>query len=394
MIKLLLLPFAVRLMGWAILIIARLSHLLLNPRPPQCPLTPEKLLHLRLEEALYQIELLKFANRMLQQKLLEVSKRPHFSLKEKLSLVFLSLLHLTTAPFLKDIFPVKWKTIKNWASSIKVGRMRDLLPSSRRPQNSPQKTPEEIEALVCRMKRENPLWGYERIAGELKSLGILIHRSTVRRILIRQGLTPPSLQACLDWMKIKTQKPHEMWAMDVFSTRLWGLIPIYICIILDDFSRMILGFSVTILPTLRLAFSCLQNAIEGYGCPLAILTDNGSCFRTQFDIFLTFQGIAHKRCALGHPQTNGKIERLWKSLKYELLSKTLICSRRHLLWLVSEYVRYHNEFRPHQGIENSIPLRKLEGQDTVLLLYGKVVKLKRITFAGGLLNSYILKKAA
>ena len=244
------------------------------------------------------------------------------------------------------------------------------------------------------MKRENPLWGYERIAGELKSLGILIHRSTVRRILIRQGLTPTSLQACLDWMKIITQRPHEMWAMDVFSARLWGLIPIYLCIILDDFSRMILGFTVGFHPTARWILSCLTSAIVRYRCPAFLLMDNGSCFQRQCDDFLTAVRIVHKRCSIGHPQTNGKIERLWKSLKYELLSRTLIGSRRHLLWLISEYVRYHNEFRPHQGIQNMIPMEKLEGQNSVFLLYRKGVKLKSVAFAGGLLNSYILKKAA
>ena len=70
MIKLLFLPLAVRPMGWVILIMARLSPLLLSPRPPHGPLTPERFLRLRLKEALYHIELLKFANGMLQQKLL------------------------------------------------------------------------------------------------------------------------------------------------------------------------------------------------------------------------------------------------------------------------------------------------------------------------------------
>ncbi len=173
---------------------------------------------------------------------------------------------------------------------------------------------------MCRMKKENPSWGYERIAGELKNLGISIHRSTVRRILIKHRLIPPSLKACLDWMKIITHRPHEMWAMDVFRTRLLGFIPIYLCIILDDYSRAILGFSVGFFPTVQWVISCLKEAIERYGRPLSILTDNGSCFQKQFEVFLATLSIAHKRCSIGHPQTNGKVERLWKSLKYELLN--------------------------------------------------------------------------
>jgi len=395
MLRILFLPLYIKFISRMCSGLVRLTPLIATIRPPPGPLSPERLLRLKLEEALYQIELLKLANRILQQKLLEVTKRPQLSLREKLSLAFASL--LPQASSLKDIFPVKLTTIKTWVYALKRRRIVALLPCSRRSQNFPSKTPEDpedIEALVCRMKRENPWWGYERIAGELKTLGIIIHRSTVRRILIRHEIVPPSLQTCLDWIKIVTHRPHEMWAMDVFRTRLWRVIPLYLCIVLDDYSRMIVGFSVGILPTARWILSCLTDVIGRYGSPLSLLTDNGSCFRTQFDTFLVSHGITHKRCAVGHPQTNGKIERLWKSLKEELMNRTLIVSRRHLTWMLHEYVAYYNGFRPHQGIQNSIPREKLKGKDNIIPLYQKGSTVKRIKFAGGLLGSYVLKDAA
>lgn len=392
MLRILFLPLSVKLISRVFVILTRLSFLL-SAHPPRSPLSPEQLLRLTLEEALFQVELLKFANRMLQQKLLDLTPRPRFLLGDKLSLAFASL--LPQASSLTDIFPVKWTTIKKWASALKRERITALLPCSRRPHAFPQKTSEEVDALACRMKRENPCWGYERIAGELKNLGITIHRSTVRRILIRRRFVPPTGEAYLSWIKIVTSQPHEMWAMDVFRARLWRVIPISICLILDDYSRTILGFSVGFFPTVRWILSCLKEAIERYGCPFSLLTDNGSCFRTQFDACLASRGIAHKRCAVGHPQTNGKVERLWKSIKEEFLNRMLIVSRQHLTGMLKEYVRYYNGFRPHQGIQNSIPREKLEGKkENLLPLYGKGVKLKRITFAGGLLTSYILKDAA
>jgi len=394
MLRFLFLPFSVKLINWVFLLVARLSPLFIVPSPPKGSPSGEKLLLLRLEHALYQIELLKFANRVLQQKLLEATQRPQFSLWEKCSLAFTTLLHPTCTDSLKGVFPVTWKTIKSWASSLKTGRLTALIPLSRRSQSFPKKTPDEIEALVCRMKRENPCWGYSRIAGELRKLGIRIHRSTVRRIIIRHGLAPPNLKAFFLWMKIITSKPHEMWAMDVFRIRLWGLIPIYICLILDDYSRMIVGVSVGLLPTAGWVITCFKEAIARYGHPLSLLTDNGSSFRRQFDLFASSEGIAHRRCSVGHPQTNGKIERLWKSLKTELLCRTLIVSKRYLTWLLKEYVLYYNSFRPHQGIQNSIPIEKLEERKTFIPLYRKGTKATKNQFAGGLLTSYVLKHAA
>jgi len=394
MIRILLLPISIKLTAWIFLVIARIYPLFLKVPSQKGLLSPQRLLRLKLEEALYQIELLTFANKMLQQKLREVTKQPHLNLKEKLSLALTSLLPLHNPAFLKEIFPVKWKTIKNWASSLKAGRVNDLLPASRRPQNSPLKTPEEIETLVCRMKRENPLWGYVRITGELRSLGISIHRSTVRRILIRHRLIPPSLQMCLEWMKIITFKPNDMWAMDVFRARLWGIIPVYLCFILDDYSRLILGFSVSFIPTTKWIITCLKETIDYYGHPLSLLTDNGYCFRSSFDALLISKEIIHKRCSVRHPQTNGKIERLWRSIKEELLSRTLIVSTKNLIWLLNEYITYYNNFRPHQGIKNSIPLDKLNDREKVISFYPNNTRIKRIKFAGGLLSSYVLKEAA
>jgi len=77
-----------------------------------------------------------------------------------------------------------------------------------------------------------------------------------------------------------------------------------------------------------------------------------------------------------------------------LLSRTLIVSRRNLIWLINEYIAYYNNFRPHQGIKNNIPLDKLDGKENVISPYSRNIRIKRVKFAGGLLSSYVLKEAA
>jgi putative transposase len=85
-----------------------------------------------------------------------------------------------------------------------------------------------VRQLVLRLARENPRWGYPRIAGELLKLGLRVSPSTVRRILLANQLGPARRRAGPSWRQFLRQQAATMLACDFFtvetlSLRLWVL---------------------------------------------------------------------------------------------------------------------------------------------------------------------------
>ena len=100
----------------------------------------------------------------------------------------LSIKAVATGKRLEDVVSiVKPETILAWHRRL-VKQKFDSSASPRRPGRPP--SPAEIRELVLRLARENASWGYLRIAGELKKLGIAIARTTVAAILREHGLPP------------------------------------------------------------------------------------------------------------------------------------------------------------------------------------------------------------
>ncbi len=76
---------------------------------------------------------------------------------------------------------------------------------------------DEMRQLVLRLARETPRWGYQRIAGELKGLGLNVSATTVRKILRQAGIGPAGKRRGLPWRAFLRQQAHSMLAVDFFS---------------------------------------------------------------------------------------------------------------------------------------------------------------------------------
>jgi putative transposase len=74
-----------------------------------------------------------------------------------------------------------------------------------------------VQALVVRLARENPRWGYRRIVGELRSLGISVSATSVRTILTRHGLRPAPQRDELSWRSFLRQHAATTLACDFFT---------------------------------------------------------------------------------------------------------------------------------------------------------------------------------
>jgi hypothetical protein len=97
----------------------------------------------------------------------------------------------------------------------------------------------EVRQLVLRLARENPRWGYLRIVGELRHLGVRISASTVRRLLRQAGLGPAPRRQGPSWSTFLRDQAHAVLACDFFSVETIGLRRLYVLFFLELGSRRV-----------------------------------------------------------------------------------------------------------------------------------------------------------
>ncbi len=348
-------------------------------------------LYLQNEALRYQLQMVKTANALLCQKLRK-QKTP-FTFTDKIKILVFVRAFGIPARKIKQSLPLSRRTIERWMKQLHAGLFH-LIPKSRKPRSG-KKTPKAIETLVCTMKKENPSWGYVRLSAELLKLGVYRAPNTIKAILKRNGHVPEPIEEAEEGETITTHRPHFLLSMDITTVRLFHFIPIHIFCIIDDFSRCILSYAVSFRPTSVWVTDVVKRTFEKFTIPQSILTDNGAQFvSNDFKHFLKSYSIDHRRCRPYHPNTNGKIERFFKSLKHELLNYFLLTSTRQLNMLMEEYIAYYNHHRPHQGIDNEIPAEKLEGKIKRLkrARIHEKISVQKITFAG-MLHAYIRRAA-
>ncbi len=98
---------------------------------------------------------------------------------------------------------------------------------------------DEIRELVLRLARENRRWGYQRIAGELRGLGVTVSATTVRKVLRQAGLGPAGVRAGLSWREFLRAQAHSMLAVDFFTVETVSLRRLYVLFFIELGSRRV-----------------------------------------------------------------------------------------------------------------------------------------------------------
>lgn len=247
-----------------------------------------------------------------------------------------------------------------------------LLPMKRGPKWRSRRTPAEIEALVL-AERGKGCNRYE-IHSLLKSqLGAGTPAfSTIYAILKRYGknrLSPPMKE---EKRKIIKQKAGELGHMDCYhlarDTILGERRSLYLVCLLDDCTRLAWAEAVEDITALTVMFAslrCLNHLAERYQIRFReMLTDNGpevgpanshNKHNHPFERMLMELGIKHRYTKPYRPQTNGKVERFWRTLNEDLIEDTTFASWQEFKTELTQYILYYNTLRPHQALNGLTP---------------------------------------
>lgn len=211
------------------------------------------------------------------------------------------------------------RTLKRWVKRLDLGGW-DLKDASRRPKTIHYKINPEIEAQVVELRKRTG-WGQEKLYPHLKHLGI--SEMSIKRIIKQKGLCKPTKTKGrrVKWVRWQRKNPNSLWQID--HTDEQELFNCYTLSVLDDCSRYSVALVKLKQVTTSVVTHILDSLIKQHGKPKQILTDNGSAYglkskHSKFDRWCRRRGIHHIRTKVHSPTTNGKVERLFKTMDDEL----------------------------------------------------------------------------
>jgi len=224
-------------------------------------------------------------------------------------------------------------------------------------------TRRNIRALILRLARENPGWGYRRIHGELAGLGVTVAASTVWEILKNAGIDPAPRRTAPAWSLFLRSQAEAIVACDFFTAALLDGTQAYVLAVIEHASRRIRILGVTLHPTGEWTAQQARNLIMDLGEQAHrvkfMIRDRGSDFTAAFDAVLAGAGIRTVPCNVQTPRMNAIVERWIGGCRRELLDRTLVWNQAHLRWILREYETHHNQHRPHRSLNSAAPLKPL-----------------------------------
>jgi putative transposase len=250
--------------------------------------------------------------------------------------------------------------------------------------------PAGTTALILRLAKENPAWGYRRIHGELATMGITIAPSSVWAILKRHGIEPSPRRSGPTWAEFLAGQAKGLLACDFFSVDTVRLRRLYVLFLIHHETRLVRIAGVTAKPatdwvTQQARNICME--LTDRATPvLFLIRDRDTKFTSSFDAVFAAEGIRIIKTPVRAPRANALAERFVGTVRRECLDRMLILGRRHLEIVLAEYVQHYNGHRPHRSLKQRAP----SAADETPVPIGDVSRVhpRRTDVVGGLVHEY------
>jgi len=261
--------------------------------------------------------------------------------------------------------PTGYAVLRRYGSDGEAG----FAPRSHAPDRHPNQTAASIEQLVLSLRRAHPLWGPRPLKKVLEDRNpqlAIPAASTIGAIVEREGLTrhrrkrrrvEPYQQPFA-----AVEQPNDEWACDfkgwMRTTDGERIDPLTIS---DSRSRYLLRCQAVDKTDTARVQAVFEAAFREYGMPWAVRSDNGPPFASsavaglsRLAVWWIKLGIVPQRIAAGHPEQNGRHERMHRTLK-EATASPPKANRRMQQRAFDDFHREYNEVRPHQALAMETP---------------------------------------
>ena len=219
-----------------------------------------------------------------------------------------------------------------------------------------------------------PFYGSRKIRDHLRREGYKVNRKRVRRLMRKMGLAsiapkpntsqPAPQHKVYPYLlrELAIQQPNQVWCSDITYIRLKGGF-VYLTVVMDWHSRYVLSWEVSVTMQEHFCVSALESALRRHECPEIFNTDQGSQYTGQaFTDVLKAHDVRISMDGKGRAMDNIMVERLWRSVKYEEIYTKEYASVTELAAALTDYFRFYNHRRPHQGLAGSTPAEVYTGE--------------------------------
>lgn len=260
--------------------------------------------------------------------------------------------------------PTGYKWLARYRADPEFSKLDE---QSRRPIHSPNRVAAKIEGRVVQLRQETG-WGAKKLQTVLaRDHQIRIGRMTVNRILARNGLIREDDRHTPAIRRFEMPAPNQLWQIDHKGPLPMGNMQCHPLSVLDDHSRFLIGLEPMSSPQLEATQRGLIRMFETYGLPEAMLMDHGTVWwnptnghgLTRLSVMLIRQGIVLRYSGVGHPQTQGKVEKwhdtLRRAVRHHRTTPTDLQGWGELLRQIRQT---YNHVRPHEAIGMQVPAQR------------------------------------
>jgi transposase InsO family protein len=283
-------------------------------------------------------------------------------------------------PRKKEHQPLSASTLRKWVRQVQQadGNYGALWPHSRCPHQITYHVSETVVSIIFTLRHQLG-WGGHRIAKELAKRQIAkVSGRTVYKIFDRLSL-PIKLYALkgrsdgIAYQRYEKDRPNAQWHIDLKYTWLADGTQVFICVLVDDYSRYAVAAVAGLANTTEWVSQVARQAFARAGQPAELVSDNGREFAsvwedslTKFGQLLTELGIQHLHCAPYYPQGNGKAEAFIKTLDRELLTRRTFNSLDDLQAALDQYLTFYNNYRLHSSLGWQAPVTRYAGRPVMV----------------------------
>jgi transposase InsO family protein len=227
----------------------------------------------------------------------------------------------------------------------------------------PKGSPPELIRAICELKQRNPRFGCPKIAQHLaKTFGLDIDKDVVRRVLAahyrpeRRGNGP-------SWLTLLGHTKDSLWSLDLFRTESILLRSHWVLVVMDQFTRRIIGFGVQAVAVDGPALCRMFNqAISEQGLPTRLSTDHDPLFQFhRWKANLRILDVETVQTVPQVPWSHPFIERLIATIRREYLDRLFFWTVDDLERKLELFKNYYNAARVHQGLSGDTPGEKAGG---------------------------------